>query len=117
MNTEARLISAVLQDKQLHVLLQANVENLLRTHNDVWQFIRKYHETNGSVPPVGLVVEKHRDFIPAENIGGTKYHLEELQQEYLNDSLKGILMSAASDVQGGKGPEVLEDLITKTSEL
>ena len=34
-NTEAKVISAVLQDKQLHVLLQANVETLLRTHNDV----------------------------------------------------------------------------------
>jgi hypothetical protein len=32
-NTEAKLISAVLEDKQAHVLLQANVDNLLITHN------------------------------------------------------------------------------------
>jgi replicative DNA helicase len=116
-NVEAKLISAVLKDKQIHVLLQANVENLLQTHTDVWQFIRKYSEINGSVPPTTLVIEKFRDFATTEDVGSTKHHLEELQAEYLNSSLKDILMTTAADVQGGKGPEALEELITKTSEL
>ena len=116
-NTEDRLISAVLEDKQMHVLLQANVEGLLRTHSDIWEFIRKYTEVNGTVPPKALVVEKFRDFSPVEGIGATKHHLEELQAEYLETSLKQILVSAATDVQDGKGVQVLESLITKTSEL
>jgi replicative DNA helicase len=116
-NTEAKVISAVLQDKQLHVLLQANVETLLRTHNDVWNFIRLYAENNGTVPPSSLVVEKFRDFEIIKDIGATKHHLEELQTEYLNDSLKDILRSAATEVQGGQGVQALEDLITKTSTL
>ena len=116
-NTEDRLISAVLEDKQLHVLLQANVEGLLRTHSDIWEFIRKYAEINGTVPPKTLVVEKFRDFSPVDGIGATKHHLEELQAEYLQTSLKQILVAAATDVQDGKGVQVLESLITKTSEL
>jgi replicative DNA helicase len=116
-NTEARVISALLEDKQMHVLLQANVENLLRTHNDIWNFIRLYFENNGSVPPASLVVEKFRDFEPVAGIGATKHHLEELQTEYLNDSLKDILRSAAGEVQGGEGTKALDELITKTSEL
>ena len=116
-NTEARVISALLQDKQMHVLLQANVENLLRTHNDIWNFIRLYFDNNSSVPPVSLVVEKFRDFQPVEGVGATKHHLEELQIEYLNDSLKDILRTAAGEVQGGNGSEALNGLITKTSEL
>ncbi len=116
-NTEAKVISAVLADKQLHVLLQANVETLLRTHNDVWNFIRLYAENNGTVPPTTLVVEKFRDFQPVPNIGATKHHLEELQTEYLNDSLKDILRSAAGEVQNGQGTQALEELITKTSQL
>ena len=116
-NTEAKVISAVLQDKQMHVLLQANVENLLRTHNDVWNFIRLYFDNNGSIPPVSLVIEKFRDFAPVEGVGATKHHLEELQTEYLNDSLKDILRSAAGEVQVGNGTEALNGLITKTSEL
>ncbi|NDB82050.1 MAG: hypothetical protein EB127_04815 [Alphaproteobacteria bacterium] len=116
-NSEVRLISAVLKDKQAHVMLQANVEGILKTHLDVWQFIRKYYEHNGTVPPVELVVEKFRDFEVVDGIGSTKHHLEELQSEYLVNSLKDILRSAATDVQGGLGLEALESLITKTAEL
>jgi replicative DNA helicase len=116
-NTESKLISAVLQDKQVHVLLQANVENILRTHTDIWTFVRNYSEANGTVPPTSLVVEKFRDFIPVDGVGATKYHLEELQAEFLNDSLKDVLRSTAAEVQAGQGTKALEDLITKTSEL
>jgi len=116
-NTEAKLISAVLSDKQVHVLLQANVDNLLRTHTDVWHFIRNYFEVNSAVPPVNLVVEKFRDFEPIQGVGATKHHLEELQTEYLNDSLKDILRNAAGEVQQGQGTKALDELITKTSEL
>ncbi len=116
-NTEAKLISAVLQDKQVHVLLQANVDGILRTHNDIWQFIRNYSEMNGTVPPTTLLVDKFRDFQPVEGVGATKYHLEELQVEYLNDSLKDILRTTAGEVQAGQGVKALEDIITKTSAL
>jgi len=116
-NTESKLISAVLKDKQAHVLLQANIDSILRTHGDIWTFIRKYFEVNGSTPPVSLVIEKFRDFIPTEDIGATKHHLEELRAEYLTDSLKDIIRSAASDVQSGHGPEALDSLITSTSAL
>ena len=116
-NVESKVLSAVLEDKQIHVLLQANVDNLLRTHNDIWNFIRNYFEVNSSVPPKSLVVEKFRDFQPVEGVGATKHHLEELQTDYLNDSLKDIIRHAASEVQGGNGNEALTNLITKTSEL
>ena len=82
-----------------------------------WNFIKRYFEHNSSVPPVDLVLEKFRDFEVIENIGATKHHLEELQHEYLNDSLKDILRSAATDVQNDKGESALNDLITRTSEL
>jgi replicative DNA helicase len=116
-NTESKLISAVLKDKLAHVLLQANVENILTTHVDIWQFIKKYYENNGSVPPVDLVVDKFRDFELIDSVGSTKHHLEELQAEYLTNSLKDIIRSAATDVQGGLGLDALESLITKTAEL
>jgi replicative DNA helicase len=89
----------------------------MRTHKDIWQFIRNYSEANSSVPPISLVVEKFRDFTPAENIGATKYHLEELQQEFLNDSVRELLRTAAADVQAGHSADALETIIAKTSEL
>jgi len=116
-DVEARVLSAVLKDKQIHVLLQANMDNVLRTHKDVWDFIRNYAEKNASVPPLELVVDKFRDFEPVQNVGATKHHLDELQTEYLNNSLKEIIRSTASDIQNGNGVQVLESMIQKTSEL
>ena len=116
-NTESKLISAVLKDKQVNALLQANVDNILTTHNDIWQFIRRYYETNQATPPVDLVVEKFRDFTPDDSVGATKYHLEELQHEYMNNALKDVLRTAAADVQADKAAAALEMLITRTSEL
>ena len=116
-NTESKLISAVLKDKQVHVLLQANVDNILTTHGDIWQFIRTYFERNAATPPVELVVEKFRDFTPVDNVGATKYHLDELQAEFMNTSLKEIVRNAAAEIQADKAVDALEMLITKTSEL
>ena len=116
-SVESKVISAVLEDKQVHVLLQANIDNLLRTHGDVWTFIRTYFEKNSSVPPKDLVIEKFRDFSVVDGVGATKHHLEELQAEYLSDTLKDVIRNAASDIQNGQGPRALEDLIEKTSEL
>jgi replicative DNA helicase len=116
-DTESKVISAVLKDKQLHVLLQANIESLLHTHKDVWQFIRNYSEQNAAMPPEDLVIEKFRDFHLVDGVGATKHHLQELQTEYLNNSLKEIITNAAGDVQGGNGANALDFLINKTSEL
>ena len=116
-NIESKLISAVLEDKQVHVLLQANVENLLTTHADVWQFIRKYYENNLTAPPKELVIEKFRDFTPEDNVGATKYQLEQLQHDYMNNALREVLKTAAADVQADKATEALELLIARTAEL
>ena len=116
-NAESRLLSAVLKDKQIHVLLQANVDGLMSTHGDVWQFVKKYTESNSELPPAKLVREKFPDFSVNEDVGATKYHLEEVQSEYLNSSLKEIIRAAASEVQDGKNSEALEELINQTSEL
>jgi replicative DNA helicase len=116
-SAESKVISAVLKDKQIHVLLQANVGNLLKTHGDIWEFIRNYAEQNSSVPPVDLVVEKFRDFDLIQTVGTTKHHLDELQSEYLTESLKDIVRSTASSIQNGAGTVALEEIIKRTSEL
>jgi replicative DNA helicase len=114
---EAKVLSAVLKDKQLHVLLQANPDSLFRTHKDVWDFIKQYSEQNSVVPSIPLVVEKFRDFDPVGEIGNTKYHLEELRTSYLQDSLSNVLMSTAKQLQDNKPNDALNNLIGKTSEL
>jgi len=114
---EAKVLSAVLKDKQIYVLLQANPDQLFRTHRDIWHFIRDYSEQNSTVPTVQLVVEKFKDFSPIGEIGNTKYHLEELRTSFLQDSLSSTLMSTAKQLQDNKPNDALNNLISKTSEL
>lgn len=117
MNLEAKTISAALNDKQIHVLLQGNVDAVLRTHNDIWGFVRNYYEQNQTTPPADVVREKFPDFDYCSDTAATKHHLEELRTEYLNDQVKALLRSAANDVQGGKASEALDVLISETANL
>ena len=89
-SAESKTISAVLNDKQIHLLFQANVDSLFKTHSDVWNFIRTYFEKNMEMPPADLVVENFRDFDIDRNVGTTKHHLEELRSDHLKDSLTNI---------------------------
>lgn len=114
---EAKVIAAVLKDKQMHILLQANPDQLFRTHKDVWQFVKDYHEQNSTVPTPSLIIEKFRDFEPTGEIGNTKYHLEQLRTSFLESSLSNVLMSTANQLQNHQPNEALNTLIAKTSEL
>ena len=117
MSLEAKTISAVLNDKQIHILLQANVDTILRTHNDIWGFIRNYYEQNQTVPPANIVKEQFKDFDYYSETGSTKHHLDELRTEFLNDNIKIMLRSAANEVQDGKASEALNTLISETATL
>ncbi len=117
MNLEAKTLSAVLNDKQVHVLLQANVDTLLLTHNDIWLFIRNYYEQNQCAPPVDVVRQKFNDFDYTAETGATKHHLDELRAQYLNDNVKIMLRNAATEVQNGKANEALDRLIGETANL
>lgn len=116
-DVENKIITAVLKDKQVHILMQANADNMFKTHRDIWNFIKDYSSNNGSVPPVDIVVEKFRDFVPSDNIGSTKHHLDELRASYLDDSLRLLLRSSANELQAGKATEALNTIISQSAEL
>jgi len=117
MNLEAKTLSAVLNDKQMHVLLQANVGAMLRTHTDIWDFVRSYYEQNQTVPPLNIVKQRFPDFDYVAETGATKHHIDELRTEFLNDNVKVMLRSAASSVQDGDSISALEGLMSETARL
>jgi replicative DNA helicase len=114
---EAKVLSAVLKDKQIHVLFQANPDTLFRTHKDVWDFVKNYYEQNSTVPTQSLLVEKFRDFEPVGEIGTTKHHLEELRTQFLEDHLRNALMVSAKQLNEHQPIEALNSIISKTSDL
>lgn len=116
-NIESKVLSAVLNDKQFHVLLQGNVDRLLRTNTDVWDFMRSYYEQNQSVPSADIVQGKFVDFDYIPETGATKHHLDELRSQYLEDHVKLMLREAATNVQDGKTPEAMDGLLKETARL
>ncbi len=116
-NAETNTLTAVLRDKQIHVLMQANPDVLFTSHHDIWQFIRDYVATNGTLPPEGLVVDSFRDFNPPSNVGATKHHLAELQEAYMDTAVREILRGAASKVQDGDVNSAVDELISGASNL
>ena len=116
-NIESKVLSAVINDKQFHVLLQGNVDRLLRTNTDVWDFMRSYYEQNQSVPSADIVQGKFGDFDYIPDTGATKHHLDELRSQYLEDHVKLMLREAATNVQDGKTPEAMEGLLKETARL
>ena len=117
MSKEEKVLSAVLKDKQIHVLMQNNVGSYLETHTDVWEFIQNYYDKNGSVPPETVVVEEFRDFTPSSEIGATKHHFDELRAEWRDHRVRDILRTAAIDVQNGEPDAAIEILISQTADL
>lgn len=114
---EGKTLSAVLKDKQIHVLLQANPDSLFKTHKDIWDFIKNYQEKNSTVPSINLVVEKFRDFNPEGEIGSTKHHLEELRSNHLTNTLSNLLMETANKLKTDQPTEALNNIISKTADL
>ena len=117
MSLEDKVLSAVLKDKQVHVLLQANVDTMLRTHVDIWEFIKNYYEKNQSVPPLNIVKENFSDFDYQDNVGSSRHHLDELRSDYLNDGVRNILRTAAQEIQDGKAVDALNTLVNETANL
>jgi replicative DNA helicase len=114
---EAKVISAVLKDKQVHVLMQANADDLFQTHKDIYTFIKEYVSNNSSVPPESIVIERFRDFETIQDVGATKHHLEELRSNYLDNSLRRILKSSAQELNNSKPIEALNILINQSAGL
>lgn len=115
---EERVISALLNDKQIHAVLQANPDALFKTHRDIWDFIRDYYDKNMALPPADLVSEKFRDFVPDHKVTGTtKHHLEELMTFRLEENLKAALRLTAAALQEGRPTDALNTIISAISEL
>jgi replicative DNA helicase len=116
-NLEDKVLSAVLKDKQVHVLLQANVDTMLRTHTDIWHFIKNYYEKNQSVPPTNIIKQNFSDFDYVDDVASTKHHLDELRSEYMQDGITNMLRTAAQEIKEGRATDALNTLVNETTNL
>ena len=118
MNIEAKVITSVCQNKDISTLLTSNVDELFTAYRDVWESLKNYYYKFKSVPEVGILMERHKDFEPAPDIKGeTGYYLDQLKNDYVSGRLKTIILQAGSALKEDSPPRVLAEMQSRLATL
>ena len=87
MREEAEVITALCKNKDIHVLFENNVENLLLNCGDIWDFTKDYYNETRQVPDISIIVDRFKDFDPVVTTSPTVYAVNRLKETYLDESL------------------------------
>jgi replicative DNA helicase len=117
MNSEARLISAVCQNKDISTALSADINEMFVTHGDVWKSLRDYYFKYQSVPDYDVIIQKHPDFEPVEVGAQTQFYVDEVRNDYVNDKLKDIILQSSQKHGKIAAAELVEEMLHKVSTL
>ena len=118
MNIESKVITAVCKNKDISTLLAANVDELFTAYRDVWESLKTYYYKFKAVPEVGVLMERHKDFEPDQDIKAeTGYYLDQLKNEYISSRLKSIILQAGSALKEDTAARVLADIQSKLANL
>lgn len=121
MINEARLLSAVVNNKDIAPLFNSqNVDMLFTVHGDLWDYIKTYYIQNRAIVPQQILVEQFPDFhpLPKEDTSGTvKHYLEQLRDEFTTNVLERIAVGLAVDVGNKSNTDLIRKLNGMLSDL
>lgn len=117
MNSEARLITAVCEHKDIAPVLEADVDDMFVTHIDVWKGLKDYYFKYQAVPDVSTLERQFGDFERAEAPESSKVYVDELENDFINDQLASILEGAVKNHGKIAGKQLVEGLISRTVKL
>jgi replicative DNA helicase len=117
MNSEARLINAVCDNKDIASVLSADIDDMFVTHSDVWKGLKDYYFKYQSVPDSSVLVEKFSDFEVVSVQAETAFYIDELRNDYINGKLAHIIQSAALDHGSVSGSELVQRMLRHVSAL
>jgi hypothetical protein len=60
MREEVEVISSVCENKDIHVLFENNVDYMMQSCGDVWDFVKEYYNETRQVPPSDLLQTRFR---------------------------------------------------------
>lgn len=115
MNSEARLLNAVCKNKDIQSVLAADIDDMLVTHLDMWEWLRKYYFDHQAVPSQEVMAEKFDDFDVIEVTGETPFYIDELRNDYLNTQAANIIEGAAKRHGKVPGSQLIEEMLQRVS--
>ena len=116
MREEVEVISAVCKNKDIHVLYENNIDSMLKSCADVWDFVKEYYNETKQIPDKDLLATRFRDFEPVD-AGPTIYHVNRLKETFLDDSLRTAVKRAAQLLQDNQSSNALSSLNSDISSI
>jgi replicative DNA helicase len=110
MNTEAALLSAICQNKDIATVLTDNVDDIFISHRDIWEGLKSYYLKFRAVPDTSVLIERFPDFEPEVVKGETGYYLDNLKNEFLTSKMKDILLRNGVNLKNNSAKRVLLDM-------
>ena len=117
MNTEAAVISAICENKDISTILSSNVDEVFTSHRDVWEGLKSYYLKFKAVPDVSILTEKFKDFEPVKVKGETAYYLDTLKNEYLASRLRNLLLSSGASLKTEASGRVIAQMQSELTTL
>lgn len=114
--TEAKVINAVVKNKDIHSVLTAQSE-LFTSHQDVYDTLKEHYKRYRSVPTLDSLQKQHPDLEKFDASEPTDYYLDQLREEYLDGRMQQILMKAANSLDKAGGKETLDRMTDAISKL
>ena len=116
MREEVEVISAVCKNKDIHILYENNIDSMLKSCADVWDFVKEYYNETKQIPDKDLIATRFRDFEPVD-AGPTIYHVNRLKETFLDDSLRSAVKKAAQLLQDNQSSNALSSLNSDISSI
>ena len=117
MNTEAALITAVCDNKDISTVLADNIDEVFTSHRDVWEGLKSYYLKFKAVPDISVLTEKFKDFEPVKVKGETAYYLDQLKNEYLTSRVRNLLLTSGASLKTEASARVIAQMQTELTAL
>ena len=117
MSVEAKLIAAICKNKDIASVIPEDVDHMFEAYSDVWEELRNYYMKYRSVPDLEVIRDKFDDVHFPSEVGDTMFHLEELRDHTLNQSIREMMRSASKEYGKISAKEMIERLQREVSKL
>jgi replicative DNA helicase len=113
---EAAVLSAVIENKDIHVILGENPE-LFGHFSDGMEWVRQYYVRHKAIPSKELFESNFPDIELPKADAPSKYYLEQLKEEFVTNRMEAIMLKAASAQGTLSAAEVLSKMQVSLAKL
>lgn len=118
--TAGKAIKAVLNNKDIHVLLEAD-QDIFGPYKDAYDYIKEYHQSHGAMPTPSIIESKLDEPGLFDDIGvvdgSSKHYIDELREEYIRSEIQDMLINLGKNLNKKPTDEILNKIGAKVATL